>query len=262
MNIFKSPYKNAIVCAIALLILIAARGWTQSVSSPPLRSLTVASQEEPDFSGTGRPGRQSSGESRSNCPATSLPLTALMPASNWGKTASERPTFWFYVPYSPQEAPLGEFVLQDEARNDIYRIPFALPKSPGFVGLRLPSERSPLEIEKWYRWYFKLYCDRQKSSSPVFVQGWVRRIALAPELESQLQQGVRADTVYRDRQIWYDAIAELANLRLANPADVRLEDDWNRLLRAKGVNLELPNSEPIVGNAILTPVSPNQIRSR
>jgi hypothetical protein len=226
-----------------LLVLISSPGWTQPVQ-PRSLPLTVASQEEPDFSSTGRPGRQTSGESRSNCPATSLPLTALMPTSNWGKTVSERPTFWFYVPYSPQEAPVGEFVLQDEARQDIYRIPFTLPKTPGFVSFSLPSERSPLAINQWYRWYFKLYCDRQQSSSPTFVQGWVQRVALTPELENQLQE----DIIYAAQQVWYDAIAHLARRRLANPTDTQLENNWNRLLKAKGVNIELPNSEPIVGN--------------
>jgi hypothetical protein len=139
---------------------------------------------------------------------------------------------------------VGEFVLQDEARQDIYRIPFTLPKTPGFISFSLPAERSPLAINQWYRWYFKLYCDRQQSSSPIFVQGWVQRVALTPELENQVQE----DIIYAARQVWYDAIAHLARRRLANPTDTQVENDWNRLLKAKGVNIELPNSEPIIGH--------------
>lgn len=210
-------------------------------------SPTAQSQAEPDFSGAGRPGRQTSGESRSNCPATNTPLTALMPVSNWGTTTAEHPTFWFYVPYTPQQASIGEFVLQNELRQDIARIPFTLPKTPGFMSFALPASQTPLTVDKWYRWYFKLYCDRQKSSSPIFVQGWVQRIALTPDLEEQLQQSNRKDLVYRDRQIWYDAIAHLANLRLANPSDPKLVEDWNRLLKAKGVELNLPNSTLLSG---------------
>jgi hypothetical protein len=252
MNILKLSFINAIIWTLAAFALISSPGQAEQ-----LLPLLIASQEEADFSGTGRPGRQTSGESRSDCLTTEFPLTALMPASNWGKTVSERPTFWFYVPYSPQETPIGEFVLQDEARNDVYRIPFTLPQTPGFVSFSVPAERSPLEVDKWYRWYFKLYCDRQKSSSPVFVQGWVQRIALTPELENQLEKTLRPDTVYSKRQIWYDAIARLANLRLANPSDVQLEEDWNRLLKVKGVEIELPNSKPLVGSVIFTLVTQN-----
>jgi Domain of Unknown Function (DUF928) len=245
MNIYKLISKKTIICAFITLWLVFLPGWMQTAQSksPPL---TVASQQEPDFSSTGRPGRQTSGESRGNCPATKFPLTALMPTSHWGKTARERPTFWFYVPYSPQEAPIGEFVLQDTARNDIARIPFVLPQTPGLASVTFPDERSPLEIEKWYRWYFKLYCDRQRSSSPIFTQGWVQRIALTTELKEQMHK----DTIDTALQIWYDAIADLANRRLAQPTNAQILADWNRLLKAKGVEIELPNSEAIAGDVI------------
>lgn len=245
MNIGKLLRKKTILCAFVTFLLVFSQGWMQTARSE-FPSLIVASQDEPDFSSTGRPGRQTSGESRGNCPTTTLPLTALMPTSNWGKTTRERPTFWFYVPYSPQEAPLGEFVLQDIERNDFARIPFILPQTPGLVSVTLSDDRSPLEIEKWYRWYFKLYCDRQKSSSPIFTQGWVQRISLTSELKEQMYKNIISTA---DR-VWYDAIDELANRRLAQPNNAQILADWNRLLKAKGVEIELPNSEAIAGNVI------------
>ena len=36
----------------------------------------------------------------------------------WGLTTSERPMFWFYVPYTNMSA---EFVLQDSEENEIYK---------------------------------------------------------------------------------------------------------------------------------------------
>jgi hypothetical protein len=239
--------KKTIICAFATLLLVFLQGWMQTARTqiPPL-VLASQHQHEPDFSSTGRPGRQTSGESRGNCPTTKLPLTALIPNSHWGKTAQERPTLWFYVPYTPQEAPLGEFVLQDVERNDLARIPFSLSQTPGFTSVTIPDDRSPLELEKWYRWYFKLYCDRQKSSSPIFTQGWIQRIALTSELKEQMHK----DIIYTADRVWYDAIADLANRRLAQPGNAGLIADWNRLLKAKGVEIELPNSEAIAGNVI------------
>lgn len=209
-------------------------------------------QESPDFSGYGRPGRRAGGGSRSPCPPIEPPLTALMPVTNWGKTVAERPTFWFYVPYSPQAAPAGEFVLQEEGGNDVYRTPFTLPKTPGFVSFSTPSTEAPLEINKSYRWYFKLYCEPQKASAPVFVEGWVQRVALTPELESQLRSAkAREYGVYAANGIWYDAVASLAQLRLINPLNSRLDNDWANLLGSRGVGLERLNQESIVGSAIL-----------
>ena len=260
MYIPKLFLRNTIVWTILNLILIPLPVRTESVqpSSQPdnsqlqLNTPITANQKQPDFSGTGRPGRQTAGESRDNCPTINPHLTALIPKTHLGKTTKERPTFWFYVPYSPQKAPTGEFVLQDENRNDIYRIPFTLQKTPGFVSFQLPSTEEPLKIDKLYRWYFKLYCDRESSSSPIFVQGWVQRIAIESNLSSQLQiASPREDIIYTNKLIWYDALAHLANLRLSNPTDTSLKDDWNNLLKAKGVELELPNSESIIGSVLI-----------
>ncbi len=221
---------------------------------PSLMPLQLAQQDssDTDFSGDGRSGNRAGGGSRSDCPLINPSLTALMPLSNSGTTVAERPTFWFYVPYSPEQAPVGEFVLQDENRKDLYRIPFTLPDTPGFVSFKVPSNQNPLEIGKEYRWYFNLYCDRHQSSSPIFVQGWVKRIAFTPALEHQLKAAKpREDEVYTANQIWFDAIAHLANLRLTNPTDAALDRGWSKLLGAKGVDLEVPNQAPIVGGVML-----------
>jgi len=175
-----------------------------------------------------------------------------MPVINLGKTVAERPTFWFYVPYSAQQAPAGEFVLQSEQGNDIYRTPLTLPKTPGFVSFSTPSTAAPLEVNKSYRWYFKLYCEPQKASAPVFVDGWVQRVELTPTLESQLRSAKAGDyAVYATNGIWYDALARLAQLRLTNPANARLDEEWASLLGAKGVGLSQFSKVPIVGSVIL-----------
>lgn len=215
--------------------------------SPPQAKL-----KKPDFSAEGRPGSRKGGGSRSPCQPKKTPLTALMPVTNWGKTVASRPTFWFYVPYSPQEASSGEFVLQDEERNDVFRTSFTLPGTPGFVSLSIPPTAAPLEINKLYRWYFKLYCQPQKLSAPVFVQGWVQRSPLTPELESQLKATTPRDYIaYATNLVWYDALARLAELRLTKPPNATLEQDWADLLSLRGIGLEHLNRKPIVGNAIL-----------
>jgi Domain of Unknown Function (DUF928) len=204
-------------------------------------------QQESDGSGRGRPGRRGGTGSRGDCPPVEVSLTALMPDSNYGSSVEAHPTLWFYVPYKSGEVASGEFSLQDEQNNDVYRTNFTLPETPGIVGFNLAGA-APLEVNKKYQWYVKLYCSGQRSSAPVFVRGWVERVALKPELERQLQTASTAReriAVYAQNGIWYSALSELAKLRLDEPQNATLNNDWAGLLR----DVKLGNlvEKPILG---------------
>ena len=200
-----------------------------------------------DFSGDGRPGRRTGGGSRSPCPASEMPLTALVPNTNTGTTVSDRPNLWFYVPYSPQQVSRGEFVLQDEQENDVYRQSFTLPETPGLVSLSVPPTAPPLVNNQTYRWYFKLYCGEDASSTAHFVEGWIKKITPSPDLATRLQdRAIPAYQVYGSESIWYDALNNLAQMRLANN-NLQLERDWNQLLNSAGVELEKLSKESLIG---------------
>jgi Domain of Unknown Function (DUF928) len=229
--------------------------WSNSaelVNNLPILQTKQIPQAKPDFSGDGRSGRRTGGGSRSACISKEPSLTALSPVNNWGKTVLEHPTFWFYVPYSAQEAPQGEFVLQEEGGKDIYRTKFILPGTPGVVSVRIPPTQLALEVNKWYRWYFKIYCESQQSSAPIFVEGWVHRVELTPALQFQLQQATpREYATYTANLIWYDAINELAKLRLAQRSNTTLDNDWDNLLKSPEIDLAGISREPIVGSVIV-----------
>lgn len=261
MNATKLPWLPIVfVSAIAITTYMSPVGAQPSSGQLGGGNAPLSNQKSPDFSGDGRPGDRTGGGSRTPCPRISAPFTtALIPMNNLGKTVSERPTFWFYVPYSPQAAPAGEFVLQEENGNEVYRTAFTLPATPGFVSFSTPLAVEPLKVNKLYRWYFKLYCKQQKSSTPVFVEGWVQRVETTPALERQLQTArSREDIVYAANGIWYDALNYLAQSRLNNPSNSMLADDWTNLLSAKGVDLEQFTQVPIVGEVILQPLVGNQ----
>ncbi len=210
-------------------------------------------ENQVDFSSFGRPGEREIAASRGYCAPGEPPLTALLPTSNWGKTRKKRPTFWFYVPYSSQEVTSGEFVLLDKEWNVISLIIFKLPERPGLVSLTLPTTVPELEINKEYRWFFKLFCD---SDNPMFVRGWVQRIELSPSLNQQLNASIRRKyRIYASQGIWYDALADLAEGRLKNYPEATLAE-WTKLLGAKGVGLEQLKEKPIVGSVLLNPSQP------
>jgi hypothetical protein len=209
--------------------------------SPSKTSKPNNNNQEPiDFSGTGRPGQQTAGESRGDCPQVNTPLTALLPISNWGKTTAEYPNFWFYVPYTSSQN-TAEFVLQDENRHDIYRTSVALNTKSGYLNVSLPDTKSPLKVGKWYRWYFKIYCNSEQSATPLFVQGWVQRIPSNSLLQLELENSnQREDLIYAKYGVWYDAVDHLVRLHLFNPNNSSLRQDWRELLTTRGVNLNLP----------------------
>lgn len=203
-------------------------------------------QQEQDGSSRGRPGRRGGTGSRGDCPPVDVSLTALMPPNNSGSSVEAHPTLWFYVPYQSDEVREGEFSLQDEQNNDVYRTTFTLSGTPGIVGFNLASA-APLEINKNYQWYVKIYCTKQKSSAPVFIRGWVERVAPKPELARQLQTVTTPReriALYAQNGIWYSAVSELAKLRLAEPQNATLNNDWANLLR--GVGLENLAQKPIL----------------
>ena len=261
MNVTKLPRLPIVFVSIVSLIASSVT-YVSPLGAQPSREETskfptpLSNQQPPDFSGDGRPGGRTGGGSRTPCPRVNAPFTtALLPMNNLGKTVAERPTVWFYVPYSPQAAPAGEFVLQEENGNEVYRTAFTLPATPGFVSFSTPLAVEPLKVNKLYRWYFKLYCEEQRSSTPVFVEGWVQRVEKTPALDRQLQAArSREYVVYADNGIWYDALNDLAQLRLINPSNSMFANDWANLLRAKGVGLEQFSRGSVVGKVILPPL--------
>lgn len=212
--------------------------------------------QQPKFPDNGAPtGRRRGGTSRDGCPVLSTPLTALVPGeetlasggqtetklistSFLASTVTSYPTFWFYIPQLPSIVRLGEFVLQNEAGDDVYRTPITLPQEPGAIGISLPSSQQySLQINKKYHWYFKLYCgEPQKTPEYFFVDGWVQRVTLTPSLISQLKKAKRAKYMaYAANNIWYDALADLANLRHTDPHNAMLAKDWVELLSSAGL---------------------------
>lgn len=261
MNTTKLSWLPIVV--VSAVSLIATVTYLSPLSAQPSSGrvgafpLPLSNQSSPDFSGDGRPGDRTGGGSRTPCPRINAPFTtALIPMNNLGKTVAERPTFWFYVPYSPQAAPAGEFVLQAENGKEVYRTAFTLPATPGFVSFSTPLAVEPLKINKSYHWYFKLYCEGQRLSTPVFVEGWVQRVEKTSALKRQLQAArAREDIVYADNGLWYDALNYLAQLRLNNPSNSRVASDWASLLSAKGVGLAQFSQGSIVGEVILPPLA-------
>jgi len=184
---------------------------------------------------------------RGGCASTSQPsLTALVPKNKIGRTVSDYPTFFFYLPQT--EAELAELILEDESGNLIYREDLTIKNLSGVIGVSIPANTNvpPLEVGKSYTWKFTVVCDAEDRSSDQLETGIVRRVELSADILGELEKAdLREKTViYAENGIWQDALGTLAAARRANPNDTDLAADWKTLLDS--VTLPEIAKEPIV----------------
>ncbi|MBW4627717.1 MAG: DUF928 domain-containing protein [Brasilonema octagenarum HA4186-MV1] len=199
-------------------------------------------------------GRRRGGTSRRDgCPSLKKPVTAIVAGeeknnkSFLGTTVAEYPTFWVYLPELPTNLSSGEFVLQDEQGHDIYRTPLTLPPKAGIIGVSLPpNSQYALKQNLKYHWFFRVYCgDPQKKPEYFFVDAWLERVALTPQLQQQLKSAKSEEyKIYAANNLWYDTITNLAELRRTRSDTDTLTKDWTSLFKA--VDLEELAGAPIV----------------
>jgi Domain of Unknown Function (DUF928) len=235
--------------------------WAQnevSNNQPSQAQLNLTSLEkDPPKRGT-PPGKEGTG-SRGDCVSKQdkPPLTRIVGSNQSQFTVKDYPTIWVYLPYTSQEATNGEFSLQD-GDIEVYRSRLKLPTKSGIVGISLPSKIPALKVGKEYRWYFDINCSRHvsgdNSQTPASITGVVQRKLISVELERGLKTAktpLEKIFAYAKYDIWYEAITELAQLRLNEPNNSTLKKAWLDFLNTKNFALGEISQEPIVINMIL-----------
>jgi Domain of Unknown Function (DUF928) len=243
------------------------------VYSPPLQAKPVSTSAAsirftsppppPDRGAVGTRG----GAASRGCNTSKQTVTALVPiyeqtvnqtkqeavaiSKVWGLTDAERPSLLFFVPHSTSSIVNIEFVLQKQINNTnktIYRTALTPAASPGIIRVTLPEAIAPLEPEIMYHWFLKvkIKCNPQQPNQLDYVEGWIQKVHKNPALSELLKQAQPQQKVkiYAEKGIWYDAIATLAQLRLANPDDANLLADWTSLL--KSISLEDLANQPLI----------------
>ncbi|MBD2042884.1 DUF928 domain-containing protein [Microcoleus sp. FACHB-672] len=209
-----------------------------------VRSLAETSTFKPPSDGA--PGRREDAGSRPLCPAPTGSFAALIPATNFGKTAAENPTFWLYSPYPSGSV---ELILEDEiSKKQVYKTTFETNKGPGIISYRLPETAPSLEIDKKYRWRFFFFCNSANQADFMSINGVIVRENLPAEVQTQLENATspleRAD-LYGANGFWYEMVHELATLqRTSNNPEITTA--WTNLLQHPTVRLEKMVSVPVV----------------
>ena len=201
-------------------------------------------------------GNRTAAASRDKCPTVAQPLTALVPEYRdntgnqvWGLTSMERPTLWFYVPYTNTAIVNMSFTLQDESNPTepkiIYQnLKLSPTRTPGVMSIVVPNSIEPLTTNKSYHWFLSV----NVGCGPLFVDGWVQRVEPEPNLRQILARANPAARValYTENGLWYDALTTLATLRVSKPQDSALSQDWQNLLDA--IELGYLASQPLSEN--------------
>lgn len=194
----------------------------------------------------GVPGRREGGGTRGgDCPS---PVTALIPESTMGRTASKQPAFFLYIPGTLDQK-VTEFEITDETDKTLYKTTFSLNiDRPGIVGIQWSpnSKFITLEDDKNYRWYLTIKCDVSDSSKDILVSGWINSATLTNEQKRQLEQTqdpLEKLKIYVQQGLWYETMATLATLRLEQSRDVVIKNQWNQLLQSIGFDPALKETQ-------------------
>ncbi len=235
-------------CLSASLLWATALPLQASESGRFSRSKPVVSPYSPPLPpNLGAPkGRTGGGASRGACKQSQV-MHAVLPSDttrSHSLTASDHPTFWFYLPNRPHPEARLEFVLQDAADRYIYKTVLTQPNaSAGLVKLTVPEQSAPLIANAAYSWTLSLQCDPAKSHQVAFIRGSIQRVTIAPHQASDpnpsttIMASDQATTAQRYAQqgLWYDAITILAQALQTQPANQSTAQVWKDLLEQSGL---------------------------
>ncbi|MDX2228184.1 MAG: DUF928 domain-containing protein [Leptolyngbyaceae cyanobacterium bins.349] len=212
--------------------------WAAAKSGPTSEPLQLAQRRRLSFRVGVRPSRfRVGGFSRAATCGDRDTMIALVPppqaqeAANRrtgeepvDKTASDRPTFFFYAPYTSPKA--AQFTLQDEkGTQQLYNIKFQLTGKPGIVGISLPKSGPALQVGQKYVWQVAVACTPDDISNTVVISSWIERVASsASQIGTLAEQG-----------IWQDTVSLLALSRFQKPDDRQVAADWSSLMEDAGL---------------------------
>jgi Domain of Unknown Function (DUF928) len=255
-----SPFLS--VLAALLVAIVVAIGWQLSVWSIEFTPPNRGAPENLIGAGTrfsGEPGITRSGSSSNpqaipvlvNGQALPCPFTVLVPkwgSDNYSLTIDPYPTFFVHVPavensvlsfqLSRGIADSADLTTTPEDRL-VYAIHLPTNGQDGTFGIALPKYARPLEVGETYIWTVTLDLPPDlESDRPYMLEGQIERFEPESTLTEELARATPEQKVelYAQSSLWYDALEEIADLRLAYPNNPRLVTEWVELLTSVGLD--------------------------
>lgn len=236
------------------VILSSGETWFPQLMAPAVAQVEQSSTPLPilwpsfEPGDRGSPSRRAGAGSRGGCLLGSPRLRALLPQETKSEspalTVDANPVVFWAMPRIRKGAKV-EFRLWDEDDRRLYSKMLTVKEAGGIVSFRLPESapKFQLQTDQTYRWTVAVRCNPKSRdrSGDQFVEGWVKRVVPAP----QLQQQLGAATNERDRArayaqagIWHNTVELLVNLHRQHPeTDSLAATDWRKFLQSADLEM-------------------------
>ena len=180
-------------------------------------------------------GTRTGGQCIDQAKNSDLQFSVLQPASAMGLTVASHPTVLVYLPETSAERAF--FSWRSEDNKDQYQTILPIENTSGIISLAFPDDAPPLEVGKNYQWALGIMCDGRLQPDSPMVQGHIKRVALKPSVQSQIESAgsLESAALYAEAGIWYETVATLAQLKTAQPNDRTLMTNWSELLTSVGL---------------------------
>ena len=233
----KNKWAISVLTLLIALLLLPQTGNTKEKKSNNNRL--------PPAPDTGSPEEDfSAGGTRDNKPKNTLcgiddqQIAYLLGNGNREFTSSAYPTFWFYIPHNKNEIAQTKFVITElETGKKIYNRTIQGTEATGMKGITLPKEKkNALSPGVNYAWSLEVECAETDRADKLVLEGWISRKLGNSKLQNQLATAgdIEKHTVYLQHNLLYDALTELAQLRVAKPGSIQIKTAWNQLLTELG----------------------------
>jgi hypothetical protein len=172
------------------------------------------------------------------CGQNTQNIVYLLGNKNREFTASAYPSFWFHIPQNINGINKMKFVVTELATGKkIYDRVLPKPQKSGIIGVNLPqTHKYALSPKTNYTWSLEVDCGGGKPGSEIALTGWLSRLPLNSKQQAQLAHTAESEKykVYLQHNLLYDALTDLAELRMAKPNNYKTETAWTDLLTELG----------------------------
>lgn len=200
--------------------------------------------------------RRSNAGTTRGCSGGELALTALASRNYIGRSASQQPTFAWYVPRDSVNRSM-KFIVYEQIPNAKPKAirELSLQSSPGVM--KLAPDNLNLQLGKIYLWQAIIQCDPDNPSGDLVSEGNLEIVAIPSAVQSKLNQASNQTekvNIYAEAGFWYDALGEALKQAEASKLGTSGASLLNDLAQAELSSLP-PDLTPQERNAITSQVA-------
>jgi hypothetical protein len=169
-----------------------------------------------------------------------------------GQTASDHPTFFWYVKNASKDNISARFTLVEPGiPKPVFDQTIPITSS-GIMRLELPRESPGISPDKEYRWTVSVLCNPDRPSDFIsFAQSFIVQNSPSEDLAKQLaaaKSDLERAQIYANSGYWYDALADYSK---ASGTDLNAQKQMFTLLEQVGLKdvVEQASTSPKTANS-------------